>query len=150
MEETYENLATGKVPDMANLILFLVIFAGASLAWSPPLLERLNATQAEARAAFTAYSRLALSIVEDDAHPVAPSTVALASISILSHLVTNSDGFGLKVHILRMRCLIMMRELKINRLDTPASCEERRLKGCNMIEIEVQRRIWWSLVASDW
>ncbi|CAL5870347.1 uncharacterized protein PFLUO_LOCUS4583 [Penicillium psychrofluorescens] len=150
MEETYEIMATGNVPDMANLMLFLVIFAGGSLAWSSQLLERLNTTQAEASAAFTAYSRLALSIVEDDAHPVAASTIALASISILSHLVTNSDGFGLKVHMLRMRCLLMMRELKINSLDTPASSEERRLKGCNMIEIEVQRRIWWSMVASDW
>ncbi len=46
--------------------------------------------------------------------------------------------------------MLMARAMEIHRLDTAKSIEQRRVKGCNMIEIEVQRRIWWHMVASDW
>jgi len=40
--------------------------------------------------------------------------------------------------------------MSVDRLDTRKSREERAQKGCNMIELEVQRRVWWNLVGFDW
>ncbi|KAI9742548.1 MAG: hypothetical protein M1818_003688 [Claussenomyces sp. TS43310] len=139
----------GAESNIANLLLLFSIFAGAALAWTPQLLEKLNSTQAEAKAAFSAYTRLAMSMLDNAHRPLAPSTVALAAVSNLAHVITNSDGFPVIVHVLRLRCLLMARAMPIHRLDTPKSREERRLKGCNMIEIEVQRRIWWDMAAFD-
>lgn len=149
MEQIYQSIFEGEEPSMTNLLLLFSIFASAAIAWTPQLLEKLNSTQAEAKAAFTAYSRLAMSIL-DNHRPVAPSTTALAAIGNLIHLLINVNGFHVKVHSLRFRCLLMARAMKIHCLDTVKAREERRLKGCNMIEIEVQRRIWWNMVASDW
>jgi len=150
MERNYEGLLEGEEPSAANLMLLFSIFAGAALVWTPQLLDRLQSTREEAKAAFMAYARLALDILEHPRRLIQTSTTSLVAISTMAHLLMNTDGFPLKVHLLRHRCLLMSREMEIHRLDTCKSREERRLKGCDMIEIEVQRRLWWNMVASDW
>ncbi|KAI9933619.1 hypothetical protein AWENTII_002312 [Aspergillus wentii] len=150
MEEAYQRMMLGGQPTSTRLLLLFTIFAGAALAWTPELLEKLRSTKDEAKAAFTAYTSLAMSILDDDSQPVTASTVALAAISNLAYLITNSDGFAVKASVLRIRCLLMARTMQIHRLDTVKSQEERRMKGCNIIEIEVQRRVWWHMVATDW
>lgn len=150
METTYEGLLEGEEPSPAIIMLLFSIFAGAALVWTPRLLERLQSTREEAKAAFMRYTRLALDVLEHPRRLIQPSTTALVAISTMAHLLMNTDGFPLKVHLLRHRCLLMSREMQIHRLDTAKSREERQLKGCNMIDVEVQRRVWWNMVASDW
>ncbi|KAJ5953138.1 hypothetical protein N7454_000034 [Penicillium verhagenii] len=131
-------------------MLLFSIFAGAALGWTPDLLEKLNATNEGARAALIAYSRFALAILDHPSQIIQPSTIALVAIGTLGHIIMNTDGFPSRVQMLRHHCLLMSRELKIHRLDTAKAREERRIKGCDMIDVEVQRRAWWSMVASDW
>jgi hypothetical protein len=150
MEQIYESMLEGEEPSSTNLVLLLSIFAGAALVWTPQLLEKLSATSAEAKAAFASYGRLAISILDNIVQPVAPSTVALEAIITLTHVLSNADGFPDKVQMLRTRALFMARAIQIHRLDTVKNSEERRLEECNMVEIEVQRRIWWHMVSSDW
>jgi hypothetical protein len=150
MEQTYQTMVDGQEPSPTSLLLLFSIFAGAALSWTPEFLKKINSTEPETKAAFTAYTRLALSILDDEQRPVPPSTVAMEAISTLAHLVSSSNGLPVKLHVLRIRCTLMARTMNIHRLDTVKSCEERKANGCNMIEIEVQRRIWWNMVASDW
>ncbi|KAJ5174464.1 uncharacterized protein N7482_000341 [Penicillium canariense] len=150
MEATYECLLEGEEPSAADLMLLFSIFAGAALVWTPQLLEKLNSTREEAKAAFIAYTRVALAILDHPHRAVQASTTFLVATGTMAHLLMNTDGFPLKVHLLRHRCLLISREMQIHRLDTARCREERRLKGCDMIDIEVQRRMWWNMVASDW
>jgi hypothetical protein len=150
MERTYEGLLEGEAPSAENLMLLFSIFAGAALVWTPQLLVKLQSTREEAKAAFKAYARLALDILDHPSRLIQASTTSLVAIATMAHLLMNTDGYPFKVHLLRHRCLLMSREMQIHRLDTAKSCEERRLKGCNMIDVEVQRRVWWNMVASDW
>jgi ABC-type multidrug transport system fused ATPase/permease subunit len=150
MEKTYECMLEGEEPHAADLMLMFAIFAGAALVWTPRVLEDLNTTKAGAKAAFMAYARTALAILEHPDQLIQPSTTALVAIGTLGHLLMNTDGFPIRVHLLRHRCLLMSREMQIHRLDTAQSREERIIKGCDMIDVEVQRRAWWNMVASDW
>lgn len=150
MENAYHCLLEGEEPPAADLMLLFSIFAGASLVWTPQLLEKLNATREEAYSAFLSYARTALCVLDHPRGVILPSTTALVAIGMMAHLMMNTDGFPLKVHMLRNRCLLMSREMGIHRLDTAKSIEERRVKGCDMIDVEVQRRVWWNMVASDW
>ncbi|KAJ5773410.1 hypothetical protein N7457_008306 [Penicillium paradoxum] len=150
MEESYQGMLNGEQPTPTNLMLLFSIFSGAALVWSPQLLEKLNATQTNANASFEIYSQLALSILEHPLQPVQPSTTAIIAISTLAHLLTNTEGLSVKISLLKTRCVLMARDMRIHRLDTAQSQDERRLKGCNLIEVEVQRRFWWDMVASDW
>ncbi|KAJ5390243.1 uncharacterized protein N7496_001311 [Penicillium cataractarum] len=150
LQTTYDGLLEDEEPSAANLMLLFSIFAGASLVWTPRLLGTLQSTREEAKAAFKTYSRFAMEILEHPRLHIQASTTALVAIGTMAHILMNTDGFPLKVHLLRHRCLLMAREMQVHRLDTAKSREERRLKGCNMIDIEVQRRVWWNMVASDW
>ncbi|CAG8246999.1 unnamed protein product [Penicillium salamii] len=150
MEQTYQDLLDSKHPTPTTLMLLFSIFSGAALVWSASLLENLNATQAETRAAFHAYSQGALVILEHPTQPLGPSTNALVATCILAHSLANDAGLSVKMRILQARCFSMARDLGIHRLDTARSQEERRLRGGDLIEVEVQRRVWWNMVASDW
>ncbi|OGM41989.1 hypothetical protein ABOM_009518 [Aspergillus bombycis] len=149
MKDAYQAMLAGQEVDAARLLLFLSIFAGSMFAWTPQLLEKLNTTAIEAQAAFKVYTRLAISIL-DHPQPMEPSTTALAAMATLSHMAGNSDAYPYKIPLIRFRCYTMARAMQIHRLDTPKSREQRVLKGYNPIELEVQRRIWWNMLASDW
>jgi hypothetical protein len=140
----------GEEPPASDLLLVFGIFAGSALIWTPRLLEKLATTKVGVKAAFIAYVRTALAVLEHPDQIIQPSTTSLVGMGILGHLLMNTDGFPIKVHLIRHRALLMSRDLQIHRLDTARACEERRIKGCDMIDLEVQRRAWWNMVASDW
>ncbi|EFZ04133.1 fungal specific transcription factor domain protein [Metarhizium robertsii] len=150
LEQTYESICTGGMPPVENLLLLFGIFAAAAFHWSSELLQSLHATRAEAKAALFEYLRVGVSIIDNTVRPIIPSTNALAAMCNLHNVITHARGLSDNDVALRMKCYGMARTLQIDRLDTAKSREERRQKGCNMIEVEVQRRIWWSLVGSDW
>jgi hypothetical protein len=147
---TYETIKSGDMPDIENILLLFGIFAGAAYLWSSPLLQNLHATRAEAEAAFVEYSRLGISVIDNTVRPLTPSTTTLAAMCNLLHVTGHARGMSDYSGSLRMKCYAMARSLQVDRLDTTNSRLERAQKGCNMIEIEVQRRIWWYLVGGDW
>lgn len=147
LEESYHRLRLGKALEAGTLLLLLSIISSAAFIWTPDLLKKLYITPSEAKDLHVAYSHLALGLLDYD---LPPSTTALAGISTLTYLHTNAEGLLDKVHLLRARGLLMARAMRIHCLDTPKSREHRRLNGCDGIEVEVQRRIWWHMVSSDW
>ncbi|KAF5253852.1 hypothetical protein FANTH_1313 [Fusarium anthophilum] len=140
-----------QVPKLDELLMLFSIFAGAALAWTDELLHRLEATKANAVSAFDCYFHSALSIIEDTDIPLPPSVTAVSAICTLAHVAINSDDVvPIKALGLRSRCYNMCREMMIHRLDSPAAQKEREISPANNIDLEVQRRIWWNMVASDW
>ncbi|KAF5982673.1 hypothetical protein FBULB1_4171 [Fusarium bulbicola] len=136
---------------LEELLMLFSIFAGAALAWTDELLHRLEATKANAVSAFDCYFHSALSIIEDTDIPLLPSVTAVSAICTLAHVAINSDDVvPIKALGLRSRCYNMCREMMIHRLDSPAAQKERDISPANNIDLEVQRRIWWNMVASDW
>jgi hypothetical protein len=134
-----------------ELLMLFSIFAGAALAWTDELLDSLEATKADAVSAFDCYFHSALSVVEDTDTPLPPSVTAVSAICTLAHVAINSDDvIPIKALDLRSRCYNMCREMMIHRLDSPAAQKERDTNPANNIELEVQRRVWWNMVASDW
>ncbi|PWY92021.1 hypothetical protein BO70DRAFT_401729 [Aspergillus heteromorphus CBS 117.55] len=150
VDKSYQTMLEGGDPSSDVVMLLLSIFAGAALVATPELLQTLNATQVEVNSAFRTYTRLAMAILDNNLHPVSPSTVALEAISTLAHVLSHADGYSDRVQSLRVRAMLMARTMQIHRLDTAKSQDERNRSGYNNIEIEVQRRIWWHLVSSDW
>ncbi|KAI1036165.1 hypothetical protein LB504_011604 [Fusarium proliferatum] len=140
-----------EAPKFDELLMIFSIFAGAALAWTDELLLRLGATKANAVSAFDCYFHSALSIIEDAHTPLPPSVTAVSAICTLAHVAINSDDVvPIKALDLRSRCYNMCREMMIHRLDNPAAQKERDIKPANNIDLEVQRRVWWNMVASDW
>lgn len=140
-----------EVPKIDELLMLFSIFAGAALAWTDELLHKLEATKENAVSAFDCYFHSALSIIEEPCTPLPPSVTAVSAISTLAHVAINSDDVvPAKALDLRSRCYNMCREMMIHRLDSPAAQKERDVSPANNIDLEVQRRVWWNMVASDW
>ncbi|KAF5710077.1 hypothetical protein FMUND_9700 [Fusarium mundagurra] len=140
-----------EAPKLDELLMLFSIFAGAALAWTDELLHGLEATRANAVSAFDCYFHSALSIIEDPHIPLPPSVTAVSAICTLAHVAINSDDVvPIKALGLGSRCYNMCREMMIHRLDSPAAQKERDINPANNIELEVQRRVWWNMVASDW
>jgi hypothetical protein len=68
----------------------------------------------------------------------------------LAHLCTQIEGFSGSFGILSVTGLQMARSMKIHWLDSVPYREQRRNHGADLVELEVKRRIWWHMVASDW
>ncbi|KAF9884404.1 hypothetical protein FE257_001804 [Aspergillus nanangensis] len=149
MEDMYEKRMGGGEPTPAELALIFTIFAGAATAWTPSLLETLQTSQQKAKQACTTYSNVALLILDNN-HNADTSTTKLQAITTLVHVLSHGDGVSDRVHILRVRQLVLARNMQIHRLDTPKRQAERKVKGANIIELEVQRRAWWHMVSTDW
>jgi hypothetical protein len=152
MEETYRDIMTnGAEPDISNMLLLFTVFAGAAVAWTPELLEKLGVSLKEdENLSNNNYVDLAVAIIENPHSPLSTSATSFSSVETLAHIATYTYGYHVKLVLLRTRARLMARELGVHRLDAVDSHEERMLKGENMIETEVLRRAWWSLVATDW
>lgn len=110
----------------------------------------MDISEPKSKVFFERYLRLALSLLDNTARPLNPSTVTLEGIIILLHLLSSLDGYTERVYMMRTRALLMARTMQIHRLDTAKNRELRRLNGYNPVEVELQRRIWWNLVSADW
>ncbi|KAK7514331.1 putative Zn(II)2Cys6 transcription factor [Phyllosticta citriasiana] len=150
VEETYQGLIEGIEPPRTTLLLLFSIFASSAYFWTKNLSDRLQVSPATARNAFNVFSKIAVSLVDQDGQTVKPSMMALQAISILAHLYNNSDGYSTTFHLLRSMGCLMAQTLRIHHLDTPQSQQQRKAKGSDMVEVEIKRRIWWHIVASDW
>lgn len=143
IEQAYDTIGRGDTPPLDNLLTLFVVFAGAAHACTSQMLEKLGATEDAARTAFTAYTHLAMQIV---AHPpLSPSTTCLAAMATLLNLLISADGVPIAVHVLRSRYLVMAQAMQLHKLDAAG-----RRKPLDMVEAEVQRRVWWDAVATDW
>lgn len=150
MEQTYRSIENGGASNLSNLLLLYSIFAGAALAWTPALIGKLNLSRAGIEDIFRDYSGVAISIVENTLNRLSPSMVTLEGLVNLTNVVVNADGFSVKGNLLRVYCQNMARSMDLHRLDTAKATEERLKRGYNVAELEVKRRIWWDMVATDW
>ncbi|KFH41979.1 putative transcriptional regulatory protein-like protein [Hapsidospora chrysogenum ATCC 11550] len=155
MEETYRKIHSHSHGDQSfsidHLLLLLSIFAGATSSWTSRSLETLDVSSVAAKEASEHYTILVLSILNDAQRPVPSTTATICAIATLAHVVLNSDNPSpSRALLLRSRFLAVSRTMQLHKLDTFRSREERKAKGANLVDIEVQRRVWWHMVASDW
>lgn len=150
LEETYDMIEREQLPSIAQLLFLYALFTCIASSWTPDLLVQLNSTAAGARRAFQGYYDLSLSILDNRHCPIIASTTTLVAVCNLAQVGLHATGINERSGMLRMRSLLMAYSMEIPRLDTPAKQMERGLKGCDMIDIELQRRAWWNIVAFDW
>lgn len=143
VEKAYDAVSRGNSPAPEDVLTLFVVFAGAAHSSTPDILQQLGTTEDGARASFALYTRLAMQMV---AHPpLAPTTVCLAAMATLLHLLISVDGISMSVHLLRSRLIVMLRVVQLHKLDAP-----RSVRVSDIVEVEVQRRIWWDTVSTDW
>jgi hypothetical protein len=149
LKELYDALDLNRLPSETQLAFFLGIFAGSAYVSKTSL--QLECSTSEPRSTLAlaeSWHKQAVFLLTKP--PVPPSTQALIATMTLAHLCTQIEGFSGSFGILAMSGLQMARMMRIHRLDSHHFREERRKHGADMVDVELKRRVWWHIVASDW
>jgi hypothetical protein len=149
LKELYDDLGSNRLPSATQLAFFLGIFAGSAyISKNGFQLGRPTSSQRSPLALAESWHQQAVFLLTKP--PVPPSTQALQAFMMLAHLCTQIEGFAGSFSVLAMSGLQMARTMRIHRLDSLCFREERRRNGADMVDIELKRRVWWHIVASDW
>ncbi|KAL4809096.1 hypothetical protein BDV18DRAFT_94673 [Aspergillus unguis] len=149
LRDCYTNLKNGGLPSPTQVSFFLGIFAGSVYASKNDLYFETTALQNYPQQALAErWVKQAVLLLTNP--PVPPSVQALQTCMNLAHLCTQIEGLSGSFGILSVTGLQMARSMKIHQLDSAPCRGQRREQGADMVEVEVKRRIWWHMVASDW
>ncbi|KAF7596249.1 hypothetical protein BBP40_002782 [Aspergillus hancockii] len=149
LREFYADLKTNRLPSATQVSFFLGVFAGSAYASKNDFQFETAALRNHSQKAL-AESWVKQAVVLLTKPPVPPSVQALQTAMNLAHLCTQIEGLSGSFGILSVTGLQMARSMKIHRLDSAPYREERRKNGADLVDLEVKRRIWWHMVASDW
>jgi len=149
LKEMYDDLESNRLPSATQLAFFLGIFAGSAYVSKRNFqLECFASCQRSPLALGELWHQQAVFLLTKP--PVPPSTQALIATMTLAHLCTQIEGFSGSFGILAMSGLQIARTMRVHRLDSRYFREERRKNGADMVDVELKRRVWWHIVASDW
>lgn len=130
------------------LILLLSMIASATHVWTPPPSDvshpRLLLTSAQANAQ-TRMWVTAVYTVLNAAQDVAPTLELIQGVIVLSFIIANLEGVSMRYRSLISTGLLLGREMNLHRLD-----DRPNAAGANAVEVELSRRVWWYLSATDW
>ncbi|KAJ6782705.1 hypothetical protein PWT90_07592 [Aphanocladium album] len=142
IDETYARLQSDNTPPIADVLCILAFLACSLFSWSGKLHADLGLSSAEAMRACSAYTKAAESLIFAGSVSITLGMKYVVTVSNLAHLYLHSRGMGNDAMRLLMHCIGLMRLMDLARLDTPARKRERDENGCDVLEIEMLRRVW--------
>lgn len=149
LRDFYNDLNNNRVPSASQVSFFLSVFAGSVYVSKHEFpFETASLRGHPQQVLAERWIKQAVILLTNP--PVPPSVRALQTSVTLAHLCTQIEGLSGSFGLLSATGLQMARSLKIHRLDSAPYREQRRQHGADMVELEVKRRIWWHMVASDW
>lgn len=146
IDHLYERILSG---DSVNLHHLALVFAIASTAMFYHLLSLESAALAEACAREIAF--LAGAALIQSNYVSYPSVEGLqATMIIAHHLPSLTLSPAVSSLFLHGALINQAKSLGLHVIDSNSAISERSVHGCDMVEIELKRRLWWDLASYDW
>lgn len=157
IEETYRQISNG--PDRVrpgHMILLLSIIASSTHLWaaddccsqeseiSPP---PLFSSASEAAAQTSLWIKAAHDVLWSQKGGSPPDLETVLGIVVLTYLTYNLEGASLQYRSLMVTGFVVGQELGLHRVDSQGRNDK---EDTDVIRVEVGRRAWWYLVATDW
>jgi Fungal specific transcription factor domain len=150
LDEVYMHLAERQPVESSHVALLLSIFASTAYYWtSRNDRDLLFLTLQDANQASLLWSKAALDVLEHSRRTTSGSIEDIQATVILSFLVFNLEGFSAISRSLMSTALIIARDLSLYKVDAHHHERQGHYQD-DSIEIEVKRRVWWHIVATDW
>ncbi|KAE8360074.1 hypothetical protein BDV27DRAFT_135130 [Aspergillus caelatus] len=145
LEGAYKRLSLGLSVVPGHVALLLSIFATTAYMLEPKTADSLFLNQANAISCAILWTKAALDILEYSRRNTHGSIEDVQATIILSFMIFNVEGFSPRFRAMSSNALIMAKDLSLHRIDADISrCKE------SPVQMEINRRIWWHLVATDW
>ncbi|OJJ76875.1 hypothetical protein ASPBRDRAFT_201952 [Aspergillus brasiliensis CBS 101740] len=150
IDAVYTHPHTPGQSKVADIALLLSILASASHLWRP---QRSNclvfSSEKEAASMSLVWRNAALDILEFSKRTAAASMEDLQATIVISYVIYNSEGFSPMFRSLHSNMIMMARDLSLHKTDSPRRKGETNPPP-SQIEVDVKRRIWWHIAATDW
>ncbi|KAJ3491666.1 hypothetical protein NLG97_g5551 [Lecanicillium saksenae] len=134
----------------ADIALLLSVLASASHLWRPQRSRCLVFLSAK-EAAFVSsmWINTALDILDHSRRTTAASIEVLQASIVISYVIFNSQGFSPMFRSLHSNIIMLARDLSLHKTDSPHKSGETT-RPRTEIEVDVKRRLWWHIAATDW
>ncbi|OAA58818.1 Fungal transcriptional regulatory protein [Cordyceps fumosorosea ARSEF 2679] len=148
IEQIYDCIDSNTTLDIGVMALLLSMCAASTYTWSPQDDARLlYGTVAEARAQAFWWVKAALDVMDHAQRIGHASLECIHGMVILFYVFCNIEGLSPRARSLNARSISMARELSLHRVDAPSN---REIPNVGSLRVEMYRRTWWFLVATDW
>lgn len=148
IEQIYDCIDSNATLDIGLMTLLLSMCAASTYTWSPQDDARLlYGTVAEARGQSLWWVKAALDVMDHAQRIGHASLECIYGMIILFYVFCNIEGLSPRARSLNARSISMARELSLHRVDAPGNHE---IPNMGSLRMEMYRRTWWFLVATDW
>lgn len=150
IDDVYRQIRSQEPVQLSLVVLLLSIFASVTNLWGPHNDQKhgespLFSSSAEANAQTAFWIKQTYEVLEGGQAGPPQALETVQGIVILSFLICNTQGVLLRYRSLISMGLLLSRELGIHWTD-----RESEFPPPNTIRVEMGRRVWWYLVATDW
>ncbi|KAI5457258.1 hypothetical protein BGZ63DRAFT_427979 [Mariannaea sp. PMI_226] len=151
VDEVYDNLEEGIKVSVGSIVLFLAIAADITYSWT---LQDQNSglfgDYIEANSQSSFWLKAASDLLDSAQRDGHMSIECVQGILILSFVICNLEGISIRARSNISKAVIMARELGLHRIDHPNNGPLSHTAHWTECKLEVGRRIWWYLAATDW
>ncbi|KUJ13394.1 uncharacterized protein LY89DRAFT_157850 [Mollisia scopiformis] len=146
LDEVYQCLNQQGQVKPGSILLLLGIFASATHVWVNNDCEHgLFSTCTEANVQSPLWVKAVEDVLDISHRTTSISVEGIQGISLATFVLLNMEGYSRRCRSLFNMAFLLARELRMHVIDHPASD-----KPLNTVRAEVERRVWWYLVASEW
>jgi hypothetical protein len=145
IESVYSQLKSKQSPKPGPTVLVLSIIAMVTYMWNSQRNDILSLSSIEVENHWTFWVKASQDALGAAHESACVSLETVQAMILISWIVCNSKGLSIQYRTLMSTALVVSRELGLHRCDHPDQSGRKET-----IEIEIGRRVWWYLVATDW
>ncbi|CAJ2502932.1 Uu.00g103260.m01.CDS01 [Anthostomella pinea] len=137
------------LPGQAALLLSL--FALSAFFYEPALGSEVPTTGRDAVRLSKFWSSGALDVLDHSQRNTSGTLEDLQAVILMTYVTKHLDGYSARARLLTTTAISIARDLRLHRLD--AENEPQKEQGTSiraLVDLEVKRRIFWHIAASDW
>lgn len=145
IHRVYQAVEKGEPVDLSHLALLFSIVASA-------LFLQLSIESSEfAGACSREYTFLTGAALIQGNYSVYPTIEGLQATLIVAHNMTSMNIHPSVNSLFSLGSIVTQaKTLMLHCIDSPRFREARKVNGCDLMDIELRRRLWWDLVTYDW
>jgi len=151
-DQVYTRLHHGQRVEPSHVALIFSVFACAGFFWTSHGITATTSLFMTAEAATKRsmeWTKATLDLLEHSRRRTPGSMEEIQATLILSFLIYIIEGFSSRARILFSNAIITARDLSLHIIDSPEYARRARGPPDSPVELEIKRRIWWQLVATD-
>lgn len=152
LDEAYDAIETGGKPRLGVIALLTSIFA-SSAAFQAAVGDKrdlLGITRSDAEKVCHAWAYTTFTCLDPSTRMGLYSLEDLQALVTIFFLMYNLEGFSARTRTGMGLAIGIARDLGLHRLDYPAMVQHKLLDPGDKVDVEIKRRVWWHIAASDW